>query len=186
MPSLIGKTALVTGASRGIGRAIALRLARDGALVGVHYGSRVDAAEQTVRQIVPDGQKIARVPGVGENGIDDLFKVKRKDVDYVRIEYKFVGDPSKPGSASLGNTVDGRQGSDRWTLGSGRLEKALSIDEARNVAEAMKLNRTETWVVTTRADGSTEVQVLDSFARPKAIDTSKIIKQSASLSGAKP
>ncbi|WP_175411722.1 SDR family oxidoreductase [Streptomyces sp. TRM64462] len=51
MSALNEKTALVTGASRGIGRGTAERLARDGALVAVHYGSNETAARATVDAI---------------------------------------------------------------------------------------------------------------------------------------
>lgn len=49
--SLSGKTALVTGASRGIGRAIALRLAADGANVAVIYAGSADKAETVCEEI---------------------------------------------------------------------------------------------------------------------------------------
>jgi 3-oxoacyl-[acyl-carrier protein] reductase len=55
MSGLSGKTALVTGGSRGIGRAIALRLGRDGARVGVHYGVNAEAAAKTVAEIEAAG-----------------------------------------------------------------------------------------------------------------------------------
>jgi 3-oxoacyl-[acyl-carrier protein] reductase len=55
MATLINKTALVTGASRGIGRATALALANAGAHVLVHYGSSTQDAESLVATIQAKG-----------------------------------------------------------------------------------------------------------------------------------
>jgi 3-oxoacyl-[acyl-carrier protein] reductase len=64
---LDGQAALVTGASRGIGRAIALRLARDGAAVCVNYRNRADEAEAVVEEIhAAGGCAIAARADVGD------------------------------------------------------------------------------------------------------------------------
>lgn len=57
LPELAGKSVLVTGASTGIGAAIARALGAQGALVGVHYNSSQDAAEAVAAAVVAAGGK---------------------------------------------------------------------------------------------------------------------------------
>ncbi len=59
--SLAGKLALVTGASRGIGRGIALALAQAGADILVHYARKVSAAEAVVAEVQALGRKAEAV-----------------------------------------------------------------------------------------------------------------------------
>jgi 3-oxoacyl-[acyl-carrier protein] reductase len=61
MTHLTGKTALVTGASRGIGRASALALAKDGAEVLVHYSSGAKEADAVVAEIRAAGGKAQKI-----------------------------------------------------------------------------------------------------------------------------
>ena len=63
MSALEGQVAVVTGGSRGIGRAIALRLAQEGCRVVINYHSKADAAQEVVDEIVAGGGEASAVQG---------------------------------------------------------------------------------------------------------------------------
>lgn len=69
--ALQGKACLVTGASRGIGAAIAAMLAGHGAQVAVHYGSDRQAADGVVAELVGNGHVVLGADlSAGANGVD--------------------------------------------------------------------------------------------------------------------
>ncbi len=85
--SLNGKTALVTGASRGIGRAIALRLAEDGANVAVIYAGSADNAEAVVNEITALGvnAKAYRCNVADSAAVNETVKAVTNDLGKIDI-----------------------------------------------------------------------------------------------------
>lgn len=61
IPDLAGKAVLITGASTGIGAALARAFASQGAMVGVHYNSSIDAAEAVANDIRAAGGQVVLV-----------------------------------------------------------------------------------------------------------------------------
>ena len=99
---LTGRIALVTGGGRGIGRAISLALAADGADVAVNYRRDQDAARETVSAIEKIGRRAAAYGG----SVDDLEATARM----VEAIARDLGDVdilvNNAGIASRGQTVE--------------------------------------------------------------------------------
>ncbi len=73
---LDGQTALVTGGSRGIGKAVALALAESGAEVVLNYSSSFEKAEEVIQQIKANGGKAYKIKAdvSNEGSVDQLIK----------------------------------------------------------------------------------------------------------------
>ena len=67
--SLEGRTALITGGGRGIGRATAIRLAREGARIAINYKGNAEAAEEAKRLVEKGGGKATLIQG--DVSVDD-------------------------------------------------------------------------------------------------------------------
>ena len=99
--SLSGRVALISGGGRGIGRAIALGLAEDGAAVAVNYRKDEDAARDTVAAIEKAGGKAKAYAASVDSWDDDEAMVRAALADFGHIDILV----NNAGIASRGNSV---------------------------------------------------------------------------------
>ncbi|MFF8880805.1 SDR family oxidoreductase [Streptomyces flaveolus] len=98
MGKLAGRTALVTGASRGIGRAIATRMAKEGAVIAVHYCTASQNADETVAAIRATGGSAFAIQAdfATIDGATDLWRT---------FDYEVLGQAGRPGIDILVNNA---------------------------------------------------------------------------------
>jgi len=136
--ALAGKVALVTGAARGIGRATALKLAREGCDVAANYYNSADQAESLCGEIRALGRRAFAIQGsVGvPDSVDEIFVEFRKHFERLDVLV------SNAASGVLKPTVEMTLKHFRWCMETNALalnllvQRALPLmtDDARVVA----------------------------------------------------
>ena len=96
---LAGRTALVTGGARGIGRGICLRLAREGIKVAVNYHSSESAARETAQQIEEMGSAAYTIQSLWTQAREQLNVVtilcSNRKYGILQVEFERAGiDPN--------------------------------------------------------------------------------------------
>jgi enoyl-[acyl-carrier protein] reductase III len=162
---LANKVALVTGSSRGIGRAIALELAERGAAVVVHYLRKKSAATEVVETIEATGGRAIAIRA-------NLAEVDKIEMLFAKIEAEFGQCDIFVGNAATGTPRDILQVTDKywdWTMD----VNARSI--LRCVQQAVPMMEKAGWgrVVNISSPGGT--RVLPHYA---AIGLSKAVVES--------
>jgi len=124
--ALAGKVALVTGAARGIGRAIATKLAGHGCDVAVNYYNSAEPAEELCAQIRAQGRKaVAIQASVGiPDSVDEMFETLRKEFDHLDFLV------SNAASGVLKPTVEMTLKHWRWCLETNALALNLLVQRA--------------------------------------------------------
>ncbi len=124
--ALAGKVALVTGAARGIGRAIAAKLAAEGCDVAVNYYNSADEAEALCAEIRARGRRACAIPGsVGmPDSVDEMFVEFRRHFERLDILV------SNAASGVLKPTVDMTLKHWRWCLETNALALNLLTQRA--------------------------------------------------------
>ena len=122
-----GRTALVTGGSRGIGRAICVRLAEGGARVAVNYTSRGDAARETRERVE------------AENAACGLYQADVSDPDAVAAMVAAVETDLGPIDLLVANAgVNLREPADGPTFENWRRTMAINLDGTYHPVMALK------------------------------------------------
>lgn len=83
--SVTDKVALVTGASRGIGRSIAQKLAQQGARIAIHYNQDRQAAEETLRSLVGSGHQTFQANVADPKSVEEMLGALIKDLGGLHI-----------------------------------------------------------------------------------------------------
>lgn len=141
MKDLQGKTALVTGASRGIGRGIAERLGAAGALVAVNYAGNAEAAANVVRTIEASG-------GVAFAICARLGKPGSIDTLVTELDAELTRRTGLPGLDILVNNIGGST-----------VRSEDSIDDDENIVKTYKT--VEVGGIIERSFGEIDIRFLD-------------------------